>query len=69
MNTETAATAVFTKDEFAKALGVSRDSVHRAIHRGEIRAVRFGRRLLIPKTELERILAGNQEHGNGDGRS
>lgn len=59
MNTETAA-SVFSKDEFAKELRVSRDSVDRAIRRGEIQVVRFGRRVLIPRSELERILTGNE---------
>jgi excisionase family DNA binding protein len=45
-----------SKDEVAGCLGVSRDSVDRAIRRGEIRVIRFGRRILIPRGELERVL-------------
>jgi excisionase family DNA binding protein len=47
-----------SRDEVAQRLGVSRDSVIRAIKRGEIKAVRFGRRVLIPRSELDRVLKG-----------
>jgi excisionase family DNA binding protein len=46
----------FSKDEFARSIGVSRDSVDRAIRRGELKSVSFGRRVLIPKSELTRLL-------------
>jgi len=46
----------FSRDEVAKQLGVSRDSVIRAIAKGKIKIIRFGRRILIPKDEVERIL-------------
>ena len=48
----------FSRDEVARRLGVSRDSVIRAIAKGKIKIVRFGRRVLIPASELERILRG-----------
>ena len=43
--------------EIAAKLGVSKDSVNRAIRRGEIKTLRFGRRKLIPLSELSRLLA------------
>jgi excisionase family DNA binding protein len=43
--------------EFADALSVSFDSAYRRVQAGEVKSVRFGRRVLIPQTELERILA------------
>lgn len=46
----------FSRDELARRLGVSRDSVIRAINRGELKVFRFGRRVLIPKSELDRLL-------------
>jgi excisionase family DNA binding protein len=46
----------FSKQEVARRLGVSKDSVDRAIRRGEIKAIRFGRRVLIPKSSLDRLL-------------
>jgi len=48
--------ACFSRDELARRLGVSRDSVIRAIQRGELKIVRFGRRVLIPRSELDRLL-------------
>jgi excisionase family DNA binding protein len=47
----------FSRDEVARRLGVSRDSVIRAINRGEIKVLRLGRRVLIPQSELSRLLA------------
>jgi excisionase family DNA binding protein len=48
--------AAFSKAELAEQLGVSRDSVSRAIDRKEIKVIRFGRRVLIPQSELARVL-------------
>ena len=42
--------------ETAEKLGVSRDSVIRAIQRGDLKAIRFGKRVLVPTSELKRIL-------------
>ena len=47
-----------TVDEVAVALGISRGSAFRAVHRNEIMAVRIGRRLLVPRDEVERLLGG-----------
>lgn len=43
-------------EEAAIALGISRRSVDRAIARGEIRAVRIGGRVVIPRGEIARVL-------------
>jgi len=48
--------AAFSKAELAEQLAVSRDSVSRAIDRKEIKVIRFGRRVLIPQSELARLL-------------
>jgi excisionase family DNA binding protein len=48
----------YSRDEMAQVLGVSRESVVRAIAKGKIKIVRFGRRVLIPATELQRLLRG-----------
>jgi excisionase family DNA binding protein len=45
----------FSRVEFAKRLGVSRDSVNRALLKGKVKFIRFGRRILIPATEIERL--------------
>lgn len=36
-------------DEYAALVGCSRDAVYDAVHRGEIRAVRIGRLIRIPR--------------------
>jgi excisionase family DNA binding protein len=58
--------AAYSKAELAAQLGVSKDSVNRAIKRGEIKIVRFGRRVLIPCDQLARLLC--QEQGCGGQR-
>jgi excisionase family DNA binding protein len=40
----------------AKRLGVAPRTVYGAIRRGEIHAVRVGRRVLVPRAALERLL-------------
>lgn len=45
-----------TVRESAALLGVGRDAVYNAINRGDLRAVRLGGTLLVPRVELERIL-------------
>ena len=47
-----------SKREYAVRLSVSLDSVNRAIKKRKIRVIRFGRRVLIPASELERVLRG-----------
>jgi excisionase family DNA binding protein len=42
--------------EAAQMLGCHPDTVRRAINANRIRAVRIGRKILIQKAELERIL-------------
>ena len=48
--------AALSKAEFAARLGVSKDSVNRAILKNKIKIVRFGRRVLIPVSEISRIV-------------
>lgn len=50
--------AAVSRKQFARLLGVSVDSVIRGIARGDIKSIRFGRRVLIPRSELERLLQG-----------
>jgi excisionase family DNA binding protein len=37
----------------ARELGIGRDTAYQLVRDGRLRAVRVGRRLLIPRTELE----------------
>lgn len=47
---------VLTIEEGRKVLGIGRNSMYEAVRRGEIPALRIGRRLVIPKVALDRIL-------------
>ena len=42
--------------EAGRLLGLSRQSAYEAARRGELPTVRFGRRLIVPKVALERLL-------------
>jgi excisionase family DNA binding protein len=50
----------YSKDEAAQRLGVGYMTVHRLTKNGSIRTVRAGARVLIPRSELERFLAGQK---------
>jgi len=50
--------AVYTVMEAAALLGLSRNSTYERINRGEIPSIRLGKRLLVPKAALERMLGG-----------
>lgn len=41
-----------------KVLGLSRNGAYVAVRKGEIRSVRFGHRIRVPKVELDRLLKG-----------
>jgi excisionase family DNA binding protein len=45
-----------TVEEAAIALGISRATAYEAVGRGEIPCIRIGRRILIPKVALEKML-------------
>ena len=42
--------------EFAKLVGLSRNAAYEAIERGEVRAIRFGKRIVVPTLQLRRML-------------
>lgn len=53
-----------TVEEAAVALGISRAFAYEAVACGEIPCIRIGRRILIPKVALERLLnSGSDEVG------
>ncbi|MHB1486639.1 MAG: helix-turn-helix domain-containing protein [Acidimicrobiales bacterium] len=54
-----------TVEEAATALGISRATAYEAVSRGEIPAIRIGRRILIPKVALEKLLEGTIETKTG----
>lgn len=50
--------------EAAQLLGLSRNSVYQAIMKGEIPHMKVGKRLLIPRAQLDRMLNGEMQNGN-----
>ena len=48
-----------TVDETAKILGVGRGSLYKAIRAEEFPALRLGRRILVARSTLERVLEGS----------
>jgi excisionase family DNA binding protein len=42
--------------EAAQLLGIHPNTLYRAVWRGELKAVKIGTRLILPKGELERLL-------------
>lgn len=46
----------FTIAEAAETIGVSQDTVYRLIQRGEVRSVLLGKRRLIPRASLLKVL-------------
>lgn len=51
-------TEVLTVEEASKRLRLSRNAVYEAIARSEIPSIRFGRRILVPRAALDRLLSG-----------
>jgi excisionase family DNA binding protein len=49
---------VVTVSEAGKMLGIGRNQAYEAVHRGEIPSIKIGKRLLVPKLALEKLLAG-----------
>jgi excisionase family DNA binding protein len=54
---------VLTVDEAAAMLRISRQSAYQAVHAGEIPVVRVGRRMLVPRAALEKMLDLEQRPG------
>lgn len=48
-----------TVDEAAALLGRSRQSVYRAVKGGDLRSVRLGGRICVPRSEIEQWAGGN----------
>ena len=47
--------------EASQLLGLSKATVYRAIHAGDIPAIRIGGRLLVLRAHLERMLRGEHQ--------
>jgi excisionase family DNA binding protein len=46
--------------EFARLIGVSRAMGYRIVQEGRVRSVRVGRAVLVPMTEVDRLLAADE---------
>jgi excisionase family DNA binding protein len=46
----------YSVDEAAKVLGIGRNRAYEAASRGEIPTIRIGKRVLVPKAALDRML-------------
>ena len=49
-----------TVEEAAALLGIGRNSAYQAVASGQLPVLRIGRRLLVPRAALERLLAEAQ---------
>ena len=47
-----------TVEEAGQWLGIGRSAAYAAANRGELPTIRIGRRMVVPKDALERMLAG-----------
>jgi excisionase family DNA binding protein len=56
-----------TVEEAAASLGISRASAYEAVRRGEIPSIRIGRRVLVPKASLARLVGIDPSTGTTDG--
>jgi excisionase family DNA binding protein len=52
--------------EVAEVLGLSRNAAYEAVHRGDIPAIRIGRRILVPVRALDEALSAGQPLGVTD---
>lgn len=55
---------VYTAAEVQELLGLSRNSVYERIADGTLPSIRLGRRVVVPRAALEKLLAG-AGHGRG----
>jgi excisionase family DNA binding protein len=60
---QSAKSLTFSVIEVAKLLGISKNIVYEAIHTGQIPGIRWGKRILIPRVALMKMLeeAGNTQ--------
>jgi excisionase family DNA binding protein len=57
----------YSVKEFSKFVGISERTVWNRLEDGSIRAAKLGRRILIPASELERLLSSDMYHGTQEG--
>jgi excisionase family DNA binding protein len=52
-----------TIEEAGRELGISRNGAYEAAKRGEIPTIKIGRRILVPRAALDRLLSGEAAEG------
>ncbi len=52
----------YSVEEAARVLGIGRNGAYEAVRRGDIPSIRIGKRYLIPKAALERLLSSATVH-------
>jgi hypothetical protein len=58
----------FSVEEAGKILGLSRASAFAAANRGDIPTIRIGKRLIVPRRALERMLGANEADAHVGGQ-
>jgi len=58
VSSETVERRTYTIEEAGRLLGLSRNSAYARATDGSLPTIRFGRRLLVPKAALDRLLSG-----------
>jgi len=56
----------FGVSEFAYITNLGRTSVYELIRQGRVRVVKIGRRTIIPRSEIDRLLRDNQPKSEED---
>jgi len=66
MDSKSSEPLVLTVEEARQVLRLSRGSMYEAIRRGEAPGIRIGRRILVPRAALQRLLddASHTSHGS-----
>ena len=54
----------FSVTETAELIGISRSTAYESVRDGSIPSLRFRRRIVIPKTALERLLGPGDDYGH-----
>ena len=55
---------VLTVTETADALGISRALAYELVRRGELPSIRLGRRIVVPKVQLHRLVLPDDAEGD-----
>jgi excisionase family DNA binding protein len=58
VRTKRAASAMGTVEDLAAALGIGRNQAYELVNEKKVLALRFGRRWLIPRVEIAKLVSG-----------